>query len=130
MDYLVHGYKGVGQKTAESLVDALGASTLFTVLQNEPNKVRDLLGDRRARAILDAWSADFAARSAGRPAAATEQPGAAEPSEAVVAASPEAAEATVAAERPRRNRRGSRGGRGGRGGRRGGRAGPGGGAPE
>lgn len=63
IEYLVDRYKGVGQKTAESLVDALGAGSVFTTLQHEPNKVRDLVGGRRAGTILDAWAADYAERS-------------------------------------------------------------------
>ncbi|HET9985090.1 MAG TPA: NYN domain-containing protein [Longimicrobiales bacterium] len=82
IQYLVGRYKGVGQKTAESLVDALGAGSVFTTLQHEPNKVRDLVGGRRAGTILDAWAADYAQRSSAAesgngagaaPAAGTEE---------------------------------------------------------
>ncbi|NIQ52144.1 MAG: hypothetical protein GWN71_01290, partial [Gammaproteobacteria bacterium] len=47
------GYAGVGQKTAETLVEAFGPDTL-RVLDEEPERVREVLPDRRAERVLQA----------------------------------------------------------------------------
>jgi uncharacterized protein (TIGR00288 family) len=60
--YVTSAFKGVGAKTAGPLVEAFGAD-LFRVMQEEPERVRELLGDRRAGTVLDQWSADFERRS-------------------------------------------------------------------
>jgi len=46
-------YPGVGGKTAEALVEAFG-SDLFRVLDQEPDRVRELLSDHRAERVLAA----------------------------------------------------------------------------
>lgn len=61
--YLTNSYRGVGQKTAEALFDAFGDNT-FEVLQSEPDRVREVLGERRASGLLEQWSADYERRSA------------------------------------------------------------------
>jgi hypothetical protein len=97
--YITGSYRGVGAKTAETLADALG-DDLFRTLQEDPDRVRTLLGDRRAGTLLQQWSADYERRSAdGAPAAPTPAPAAEE-------------EAPAAAEKPRAKSRGRRGGRG------------------
>src|SRR5690606_21554126 len=89
------------QKTAESLYGEFG-DRVFEALQNEPARVRELLGDRRAGTLLEQWEADprkptgRAARSP-RGRAAAKKPAAGK-------AAPEAKPATGSA--------GSRGGRG------------------
>src|SRR5690606_448044 len=55
--YFTSSYKGVGQKTAESLYGEFG-DRVFEALQNEPARVRELLGDRRAGTLLEQWEAD------------------------------------------------------------------------
>jgi uncharacterized protein (TIGR00288 family) len=59
--YLSNSYGGVGEKTAETLVDALG-SELFKVLQSDPSRVEKLLPPARAEKVLEGWEADFARR--------------------------------------------------------------------
>jgi uncharacterized protein (TIGR00288 family) len=55
------GYKGVGRKTAEALVQSFG-SDLFKVLQSEPQRLVDVVPAARAEQILDAWKEDYARR--------------------------------------------------------------------
>ncbi len=59
--YLTNSYKGIGEKTAEQVVDAFGDS-LFEVLNNEPGRVRDLLPAGRADHLLEAWEDDIERR--------------------------------------------------------------------
>jgi hypothetical protein len=47
------GYAGVGQRTAETLVDAFGADT-FRVLDEEPERVKEVLPESRAERVLEA----------------------------------------------------------------------------
>ncbi|MBI4545927.1 MAG: NYN domain-containing protein [Gemmatimonadetes bacterium] len=64
--YIAHRYKGVGKKSAETLVDAFGTD-VFRVLGSEPDRVRAALGDgRRADALLEAWRLDHERRTAQR----------------------------------------------------------------
>lgn len=65
--YLTHRYKGVGVKTANTLVETFGEG-LFGVLQDAPNKVRDLLPRARAERVLSAWKEDYERRTAAMPA--------------------------------------------------------------
>jgi hypothetical protein len=55
--YLANSYKGIGKKTAETLVNEYGED-LFVALDQRPDEVRSLLGARRANALLDQWTAD------------------------------------------------------------------------
>jgi uncharacterized protein (TIGR00288 family) len=97
--YLTNSYKGVGQKTAEPLAEAFGPD-VFRVMQEEPSRVRDVLGDRRAVMVLERWAEDFARRAEAE---------AVEPEAAAGGPQAEAAaEANEPARRPR-NRRGGRG---------------------
>lgn len=59
--YLSNSYKGVGSKTAEALVDGFG-ERLFTVLQAEPGRIRDVIPPGRAETVLDAWREDLRRR--------------------------------------------------------------------
>ncbi len=70
VQYLTNSYKGVGKKTAESLVEALG-DQLFPTLQENPERVRELLPPARAEKVLEGWAADYARRGkeAGGPSA-------------------------------------------------------------
>ncbi len=61
--YLAHRYKGVGVKTAERLVDHFGAS-VFEVMQNQPERVRQALFKARAESVLANWAGDYKRRSA------------------------------------------------------------------
>ena len=62
--YLTSRYKGVGQKTAETVVSALGGD-LFQILHAEPDRVASLVPAKRAEQLLTAWRADFDRRSGG-----------------------------------------------------------------
>lgn len=62
VQYLSNSYKGVGKKTAETLVEALG-DRLFPSLQEDPERIRSLLPSARAEKVLEGWSADYARRS-------------------------------------------------------------------
>ncbi|MEX2530214.1 MAG: PIN domain-containing protein [Gemmatimonadota bacterium] len=59
--YLSNSYAGVGQKTAETLVDELGED-LFRVLQDDPGRVEALLPSGRAEKVLEGWKEDYARR--------------------------------------------------------------------
>jgi len=59
--YLTNSYKGVGQKTAESLVDAFEGD-LFRVLQEEPGKISSVVSGKRAEQLLEGWKVDFGRR--------------------------------------------------------------------
>ncbi len=128
LNYLQNSYKGVGKKTAESLIDSLGAANVFTTLQRDPERVREVLGaGRRTDALIEGWEVDYRRRTSRQ-----EEPrkdGAAGGQSVTGPASggsEGAAAGDSSAGGPASSRRRSRGGRG-RGGR-GGSARPGGGA--
>jgi uncharacterized protein (TIGR00288 family) len=64
VQYLTNSYKGVGKKTAETLVEALGDG-LFPALQGDPGRIQALLPPARAEKVLEGWEADYARRSGG-----------------------------------------------------------------
>ena len=102
--YLSNSYGGVGKRTAETLVDALG-DRLFQVLASEPSKVGEILPPARAERVLAGWTADFERRSARHVRAGE---GIETASVATLTIEPQAGEEEEAA-RPRRGRR-TRGG--------------------
>jgi uncharacterized protein (TIGR00288 family) len=59
--YLSSRYKGVGRRTAETLVEAFGAST-FQVLHTDPDRVREIIPSARAEKVLEEWRADLRRR--------------------------------------------------------------------
>jgi len=59
--YLTHRYKGVGEKTAETLVEAFGAD-LFRTMQNDPGAIARTVPPKRAEQVLEAWQSDFERR--------------------------------------------------------------------
>ncbi|MDG2281585.1 MAG: hypothetical protein P8L45_00625, partial [Longimicrobiales bacterium] len=61
--YLSHRYKGVGEKTAESLVEALGAD-LFRTMHEDPDAIAKIVPKNRAEQVLEAWRADYERRAA------------------------------------------------------------------
>jgi hypothetical protein len=73
--YLTHRYKGVGDKTAEALVERFG-SALFTTLRDDPDAVVQVIPAGRAEQLIEAWKTDFARRVAIRDGGAA--PGASE----------------------------------------------------
>ena len=62
--YLAHRYKGVGQKTAEALVEKFGPA-LFHTLRDDPESVAAALPSNRGEQVLVAWRADYARRTSG-----------------------------------------------------------------
>ncbi|MGH7501073.1 MAG: NYN domain-containing protein [Longimicrobiales bacterium] len=66
VEYLTKAYKGIGRKSAEHLIEAVGAANVFTTLAEQPDRIRQVLGDKRGATLLDAWTEDFARRSGGR----------------------------------------------------------------
>ncbi|HEY8469605.1 MAG TPA: NYN domain-containing protein [Longimicrobiales bacterium] len=90
--------KGVGKRTAEALVEALGAANVFPALRNDPDSVRAALGGgRRAELLIRAWKAESGGGAtqvgaAASPAAA----GMATPSEAAASDATSAAAASEA----------------------------------
>jgi uncharacterized protein (TIGR00288 family) len=62
--YLTHRYKGVGDKTAETLVARFG-SGLFGTLRDDPAAISAAVPPARAEQVLDAWRADYERRTAG-----------------------------------------------------------------
>jgi uncharacterized protein (TIGR00288 family) len=74
--YLSNSYQGIGQKTAESLIDAFGADRVFQGLNDEPDRVREILGaGRRTDALLNAWQRDLRRRSTGGTAGSADPSG-------------------------------------------------------
>ncbi|MBA4160168.1 MAG: NYN domain-containing protein [Gemmatimonadetes bacterium] len=104
--YLTNSYKGVGKKTVESMIDAFGED-MFRVFAEEPNRLREVLGDRRAAIVLEQWVADFARRS--DTSASAEEASGEESSPAATETAP--AEDEDAADRKPRARSRGRGGR-------------------
>ena len=62
--YLAHRYKGVGQKTAETLVEKFGPA-LFRTLRDNPDSVAAALPSNRGEQVLAAWRTDYARRTSG-----------------------------------------------------------------
>ncbi len=63
--YLTHRYKGVGEKTAETLVERFGVG-LFSTLRDDPDAVARVIPAGRAEQVLDAWRADYERRTSAR----------------------------------------------------------------
>jgi uncharacterized protein (TIGR00288 family) len=61
--YLTHRYKGVGDKTAEALVEAFG-SELFRTMLEDPDAIMRTVPAKRAEQVLEAWKADYERRVA------------------------------------------------------------------
>ncbi len=59
--YLTHSYKGVGQKTAEVLVETFGPG-LYQALNQDPERIVQLISAGRAGQLLKAWRTDLARR--------------------------------------------------------------------
>jgi uncharacterized protein (TIGR00288 family) len=60
--YLTHRYKGVGEKTAESLVERFGTG-LFETLATDPSAIEQVVPAGRAEQVLQAWAADYERRT-------------------------------------------------------------------
>ncbi|MYH49297.1 MAG: hypothetical protein F4151_07135 [Gammaproteobacteria bacterium] len=60
--YLANRYRGVGEKTAERLIEAFG-DRVFHVLHDSPDKVNGVLPRNRVAKLAEAWQDDFSRRS-------------------------------------------------------------------
>jgi uncharacterized protein (TIGR00288 family) len=108
----VSSYNFVGRATGESLADAYGAEVWRTLDEN-PDAVRELLGARKARPLLEQWAAERESLIANAPAPEPEptpEPEAETLPAEVAVGDTEAASEPVAEEPRGRSR--SRGGRG------------------
>ncbi len=81
VQYLTNSYKGVGQKTAERLVEEFGIG-LFEVLHREPERLGSVIMANRVDQLLLGWKADLGRRlgrmaggGQGREIEAKESPG-------------------------------------------------------
>lgn len=63
--YLAHRYKGVGEKTAEALVDHFGAD-IFRTMHENADAISDVVPPKRAEQVLEAWRADYERRTRAR----------------------------------------------------------------
>ena len=63
--YLTHRYRGVGDKTAELLVERFGAG-LFAVLRDDPAAISNAVTPKRAEQVLEAWQIDYERRRSRR----------------------------------------------------------------
>ncbi|MFQ5536048.1 MAG: NYN domain-containing protein [Gemmatimonadota bacterium] len=63
--YMAHRYRGVGEKTAETLVNHFGTD-VFRVLRDDPEAVARAVTPKRAEQVLEAWNADFQRRTQRR----------------------------------------------------------------
>lgn len=114
VEYLTRAYRGIGRKSAESLIEAVGAERVFTTLATDVARIREILGDRRGETLIDAWQEDYRRRSGQRMDRMQAPPR----TPVVLAAgyAPGSSPATDAPAEPKRS--GGRRGRGRRGGRR------------
>ena len=59
--YLANSYKGVGEKTAQRLVEEFGAD-LFRVLHEEPKRLQSVIRADRVDRLLQGWKSDLVRR--------------------------------------------------------------------
>ncbi|MGD8280024.1 MAG: OST-HTH/LOTUS domain-containing protein, partial [Gemmatimonadota bacterium] len=59
--YLTHRYRGVGEKTAETLVEHFGVG-IFETMANDPDAISRVVPAGRAEQVLEAWTADYERR--------------------------------------------------------------------
>jgi len=69
IEHLTKSYKGIGRKTAESLIDAVGEANVFRALSESPDRVREIVGAKRGDILIAAWKDDHARRVASAVAA-------------------------------------------------------------
>jgi hypothetical protein len=63
----IAAYKGVGRKSAEAIVQAFGHDQVFNVLRDQPDRVRQTLGGRRAELLIKGWQQENAPADAQQP---------------------------------------------------------------
>jgi hypothetical protein len=57
VEHMVRSYPGVGKRTAEMLVERFGTD-VFGVIDREPNRIREVLSDGRAKTVIAAREAE------------------------------------------------------------------------
>jgi hypothetical protein len=103
--YLTNSYRGVGRKTAETVVNEFG-SELFQVLHTEPGRLDPILPAARVEQLLEGWKVDLARRTGPAP---TQDPPREGP-KAQAGAKPDSGAEEVRTETKAPNRRRTRGG--------------------
>jgi hypothetical protein len=63
IEYLTRSYRGIGRKSAATLVEAVGAQQVFATMHEAPERVREVLGAKRGDSLLEQWREDFAKRT-------------------------------------------------------------------
>jgi uncharacterized LabA/DUF88 family protein len=74
IEHLTKSYKGIGRKTAESLIDAVGEANVFTALLGSKERVREIVGAKRGDILIAAWEDDYARRIANAEPVSGERP--------------------------------------------------------
>jgi uncharacterized protein (TIGR00288 family) len=64
VSYMAQAYSGVGPKSVQSLIDAVGANRIYEVLEKQPDRVREVMGAARGDRLIDGFVDDVAARRA------------------------------------------------------------------
>jgi hypothetical protein len=59
--YLANSYPGVGQRTAEKLVETFGRG-IYGVMQQDPDRIGSVIPSNRAEKLLQGWQADLERR--------------------------------------------------------------------
>jgi hypothetical protein len=60
----ISSYSGIGPRSARAFAEAVGAENIFITLNDEPDRVRGILGEKRGEKLLAAWREDVTRRTA------------------------------------------------------------------
>jgi uncharacterized protein (TIGR00288 family) len=72
--YIAETYRGIGAKTADSLIDEFGEDGVFDALEEDSERVKEMLGAGRAATLLDQWEEDRKRRLRHAPPAEEKKP--------------------------------------------------------
>jgi uncharacterized protein (TIGR00288 family) len=64
VDYMSTNYKGVGPKSVQTLLEAVGPGKLYDALEKQHDRVREVIGTARGERLIDSFADDIAARRA------------------------------------------------------------------
>jgi uncharacterized protein (TIGR00288 family) len=67
-------FKGVGPKSVQALVEALGPARVFPALEKQPDRIREIVPGARGERLLEAWQEDVARRAGAAPASESAEP--------------------------------------------------------
>lgn len=59
-------YKGVGPRSVQTLIETFGAGGVYDALQNQPDRVREVIGGARGERLIEAWTDDVSERRVQR----------------------------------------------------------------